>query len=149
MRKQCCYVQPWNVLPVCICCVVVLLIRSSMVAVQTVPSNISLTDSLDGFLDGFAGGTTAVRVKEKPTQGSTHPKASSLTNSLDGFLVGSSKANASPAIIKFKKERKWQAARDDTNTTLTVCEPKRKLPSFETGGFVFFLHVPKTGGSTI
>jgi hypothetical protein len=116
-----------------------------MVAVQTVPSNTSLTNSLDGF----TAGTTAVRVKEKPTQDSTHPRASSLTNSLDGFLAGSSKANASPAIKKFKKEPKWQAARDDTNTTLSVREPKMKLPSFETGGFVFFLHVPKTGGSTI
>lgn len=45
---------------------------------------------------------------------------------------------------------------ETSNTTLLPNDPlwrgkesKKELPSFENGGLVFFLHIPKTGGSTI
>jgi hypothetical protein len=39
------------------------------------------------------------------------------------------------------------AAQADKKSTLN--RPSKKLPSFENGGVIFFLHVPKTGGTTI
>jgi hypothetical protein len=40
------------------------------------------------------------------------------------------------------------AAQDDNKNTLDN-RPSKKLPSFENGGVIFFLHTPKTGGTTI
>lgn len=39
------------------------------------------------------------------------------------------------------------ATQADNKSNLTL--PSKKLPSFENGGVIFFLHVPKTGGTTI
>jgi hypothetical protein len=37
----------------------------------------------------------------------------------------------------------------ETNTNIRVPTTTKNLPSFEKGGLVFFLHIPKTGGTTI
>ena len=39
------------------------------------------------------------------------------------------------------------ATQAENKSTLKI--PSKKLPSFENGGVIFFLHVPKTGGTTI
>jgi hypothetical protein len=44
------------------------------------PPTTSLTNSLDGFFDGFATGITSVRVKEKPTKDSLDASKSILTH---------------------------------------------------------------------
>jgi hypothetical protein len=40
-------------------------------------------------------------------------------------------------------------ARQAIETTTTTTTTSKNLPSFEKGGLVFFLHIPKTGGTTI